>query len=61
MKNNKIQINYIISTCLIKALSQIGDYELSQSIVEQIPKSCFIDNQIHNVLIDMCARLNRSF
>ncbi len=60
MKNDNIQVNNIISTCIIKALSQIGDYELSKSILEQIPKSCFIDDQIYNVLIDMWVSLKRN-
>ena len=57
MKIDRIEINHIISTCVIKALSRIGDYSLSQTIVDQIPKHCFIDNQIDNVLIDMWVGL----
>lgn len=57
IKENGIEINHIIATCVIKALSKIGDYQLSQVILNQIPKSCFIDNQIHNVLIDMWVSL----
>ncbi|UJR28525.1 hypothetical protein I4U23_009762 [Adineta vaga] len=56
MKLNHIQINHIIWTCIIKSLAQIGDFELSQSIVQQMPQSCLIDDQIHNALIHMWGK-----
>lgn len=59
MKVNNIEIDHIICTCVIKALSQIGDYELSQTIVKQIPKSCYVDIQIYNALIDMWVILKK--
>lgn len=48
----------IIYQCLVKALSQIGDYETAQSYVKQIHHSCLFDNQIQNGLIDMWASSN---
>ncbi len=46
MKRNGIidKDNLIIYLCVIKALSQIGDYSLSQSMIEQIPNDFLIDN-----------------
>ena len=61
MKINNIEIDHFIWTSLIKSLSKIGDYNLSQSIVEQIPQSCFVDNQIHNALIDMWVSKKRIY
>ncbi|CAF0973197.1 unnamed protein product [Adineta steineri] len=56
MKLKHIEIDHIIWTSIIKALAYIGDLELSKSIVEQIPESCLIDNQIHNALIHMWGK-----
>jgi len=55
MKRNGIEDkdNLIVYLCLIKALSQIGDYSLSESMIEQIPNDFLIDNQIQTALIDM--------
>lgn len=53
MKINNVQIDSMIWTCIIKALANIGDYELSRSIIEQIPKSCSVDNQMRNALIHL--------
>ncbi|CAF3518869.1 unnamed protein product [Adineta steineri] len=55
MKMDGIEPNVIGYTCVIQALSQMGDYSISESIIEQIPSSIFVDNQIHNALIDMWA------
>ncbi|CAF4461467.1 unnamed protein product [Rotaria socialis] len=46
----------IIYLHVIKALSLIGDYKLSQSIIEQIPNDLLNDNQIQTVLIDMWGK-----
>jgi pentatricopeptide repeat protein len=61
MKIDGIQPNFITYTCVIAALSQIGVYTISQSIVEQIPDSFFVDNQIHNALIDMWVSMKKLF
>jgi pentatricopeptide repeat protein len=61
MKRNEIvdKDNLIIYLCVIKALSQIGDYLLSQSMIEQIPNDFLINNQIQTALIDMWVSLKR--
>ncbi|CAF1454984.1 unnamed protein product [Rotaria magnacalcarata] len=46
----------IIYLHVIKALSQIGDYKLSQSIIELIPNDLLNNNQIQTVLIDMWGK-----
>ncbi|CAF1033250.1 unnamed protein product [Rotaria sp. Silwood1] len=56
MKNDGIQANIIIYLCLIKALSRIGDYSLSISMIKQIPDSFLHDNQIKTALIDMWGK-----
>ncbi|UJR34389.1 hypothetical protein I4U23_021797 [Adineta vaga] len=56
MKRNGIEPSFITYTCVIQALSQIGDYSFSQSIIKQIPQSIFVDNQIHNALINMWGK-----
>ncbi|CAF3482621.1 unnamed protein product [Adineta steineri] len=56
MKVNNVQGNIAIFRCVIKALSQIGDYELSQSIIKQVPNSFFVNNQIQYALIDMWGK-----
>ncbi|CAF0725107.1 unnamed protein product [Adineta steineri] len=56
MKMNHIQGNIIIYLCLIKALSQIGDYSICQLFIKQIPNSFLLDNQIQNALIDMWSK-----
>ncbi|CAF3141028.1 unnamed protein product [Rotaria socialis] len=63
MKMNNVEIDHIIWTCIIKCLSEIGDGDFCQSIVEKIPESCFVDSQIHNALINMwgkCGCVNRA-
>ena len=55
MKRDGIEANVIIYLCVIKALSEIGDYELSQLIVKQIPHSFLLDHRIQSALIDMWA------
>ncbi|CAF2070889.1 unnamed protein product [Rotaria magnacalcarata] len=52
-----IEPNHILYLSVIKALSQVADYSLSQSIVERIPKSIFADRQIQNSLIHMWGKL----
>jgi pentatricopeptide repeat protein len=63
METNQIEkkSNSIIYLCVIKALSQIGDYELSQSTIQQIPNHFLLDNQIKTALIDMWVSLKRIF
>jgi pentatricopeptide repeat protein len=56
MKLDQMKANIVIYLCVIKALSQIGDYSISQSIVRQIPDSFLDDNRIQNTLIDMWVR-----
>jgi pentatricopeptide repeat protein len=53
MKIDRIEPNLIIYLCVIKALSKIGDYLLSESTIEQIPNSILVDHRIQNALIDM--------
>jgi pentatricopeptide repeat protein len=58
MKIDGIEANEIIYLNVIQALSRIGDYSLSQMIVEQIPNYILVDHQIQNSLIDMWVSLN---
>ena len=53
MTRNGIEGNIIIYLCVIKALSQFGDRQLSQSILEEIPNSFLQNNHIQASLIDM--------
>jgi pentatricopeptide repeat protein len=53
MKKDGIEQNIIIYLSVIKALSQFGDYDTSQSIIKQIPNSFLSNNQIQTALIDM--------
>ncbi|CAF0744675.1 unnamed protein product [Adineta steineri] len=57
MKSDHIKANTIIYLCVIKALSQTGDYSLSQSIIEQIPHHFLVNNQLQNALIDMWGKV----
>ena len=61
LKSNGYEKNIIIWLCIIKALSKLGDYLLSQSIVEQISKDVLLDNQIQTALIDMWVSLKERF
>jgi hypothetical protein len=56
MKNENIQINKIISVLAINASSQIGDFSICQSIVQQIPNNFLSSRFIENSLIDMWVR-----
>jgi pentatricopeptide repeat protein len=58
MKIDGIEPNLIIYLSVIKALAQIGDYSMSLSIVEQIPKCLLDDIQIQTTLIDMWVNSN---
>ncbi|CAF1134433.1 unnamed protein product [Rotaria sordida] len=58
MKNDNIEPDFIICLCLIKALSHIGDYSLSQLTVQQIPNSFLLNDRIQNTLIDMWVSSN---
>ena len=59
MKFDGIEADIIIYLCVIKALSQIGDYSICKSIIKQIPESFLGDNQIQNALIDMWVGSNK--
>ncbi len=59
MKFDGFVVDIIIYLCVIKSLSQLGDYETSQSIVKEIPNSFLVDNQIQNALISMWVSLNK--
>ncbi|CAF2852964.1 unnamed protein product [Rotaria sp. Silwood2] len=56
MKIDGIERNFVIFLCVIKALSQIGDYSRCQLVIEQIPKSFINNNQIQNALVDMWGK-----
>jgi pentatricopeptide repeat protein len=56
MKIDDIEPNLAIYLCVIKALSQLGVFPVSQSIVQQIPNSFLFDHKIQNTLIDMWVR-----
>jgi len=53
MKDDGIKANAINYLCVIKALSKMGDYSLSKSIIEQIPQNFLVNNQLQNALIDL--------
>jgi pentatricopeptide repeat protein len=53
MKIDGIDPNFKIYTCVIQALSKIGDYSMCEAIIKQIPDSCLTDRSIQNALIDM--------
>jgi pentatricopeptide repeat protein len=61
MKISGIEANSIIYLCVIKALSKIGDYDLSQSLIEQIPDSLLSNDQIQVALINMWVSSNRIY
>jgi pentatricopeptide repeat protein len=61
MKIDNIQSDFIIYLSVIKALSQIGDYSMSQSIVEQIPDCFLLSCHIQRALIDMWVSLSYIF
>ena len=56
MKHDGVERNLLNYLHIIKALSRIGDYSLSQSIVEEIPRSILADRQIQTALVDMWVR-----
>ena len=56
MKRDGVERNLLNYLHIIKALSRIGDYSLSQSIVEEIPRSILADRQIQTALVDMWVR-----
>ena len=53
LKANGNEKNIVVFLCVIKALAKLGDYSLSESIIEQIPNSFLIDKQLQAALIDM--------
>ncbi|CAF0963616.1 unnamed protein product [Adineta steineri] len=56
IKINNIETNEKIYLNVIKALSEIGDYSLSESIIQQIPKDFLFNDQIENSLIAMWGK-----
>ncbi|CAF1163262.1 unnamed protein product [Adineta steineri] len=56
MKVDNIEGSIVVFLCVIKALSQIGDYSLCQSIIKQIPNSFFVNTEIQYALIDMWGK-----
>ncbi|CAF1339290.1 unnamed protein product [Rotaria magnacalcarata] len=56
MKLDHIEADLIIYLCVIKALSQIGDNSMCESIIKNIPKSFLLDSQIQNSLVDMWGK-----
>jgi len=59
MKIDGIDPNFKIYTCVIQALSKIGDYSMCEAIIEQIPDSCLVERSIQNALIDMWVCSNK--
>ena len=59
MKLDGFEPDIITYICVIKALSMIGDYSILESIVQQIPDSFLVDDNIQNALIDMWVSLKR--
>ena len=53
MKRNGIERTIISYMRVIKALAQLGDYETSRSIVEEIPDSYLLNDRIQTALVDM--------
>lgn len=58
MKNKD---NLIVYCCVIKALSQIGDYSLSQSIIKEVSNDFLADIQIQTASVDMWVILKNVF
>ena len=56
MKTDGIEANSIIYLCVIKALSQLGHFELAHSIIKDVPKSFLLDIYIQTSLIDLWVR-----
>ncbi|CAF3916300.1 unnamed protein product [Rotaria sp. Silwood1] len=57
MKIDGIEPDLIIYFYIIKSLSQIGDYSISQSIIKQIPNYFLINDRIESSLIDMWGKI----
>ncbi len=53
MKVDDIQGDFFIYLNVIKAVSKIGSLSISERVVEQIPKSLLVNDQIQNALVDM--------
>ncbi|CAF4071142.1 unnamed protein product, partial [Rotaria sp. Silwood1] len=51
-----IQSDRAIYLCVIKALSDIGDYSKSELFIKEIPDCFLLDYQIKNALIDMWGK-----
>jgi pentatricopeptide repeat protein len=61
MKISGIEANNVIYLCIIKALSKFGDYDKSQSLIEEMPNSFLCDEQIQTALINMWVSSNRIY
>ncbi|KAG0419993.1 Pentatricopeptide repeat-containing protein, partial [Dictyocoela muelleri] len=59
MKIYSLEPESIIYLDVLKALSQMGIFTISQTIVKQMPKSLLENVQIQNALIDMWASRNK--
>lgn len=53
MKNDGIEATVITYLCVIRALSPIGDRDLCQSIIKQIPSFFLSNDQIQISLLDV--------
>ncbi|CAF0805328.1 unnamed protein product [Adineta ricciae] len=56
MTRKRIKLDATVSLLLLSACAAIGIYTVSQSIFEEIPKSCLNDLYIKNSLIDMWGK-----
>ena len=53
MRNEKIQEDITVHLYVIKALSQVGHFDLAESVVKDIPESFLLENHIQTSLIDL--------
>lgn len=61
MKIDGIVPDHVIYLCLIKAISKISIFPVSQSIIQQIPKSYLSNQKIQTALVDMWVCSNRFY
>lgn len=59
MINDQIQPDLVICLTVIKALGDIGDCDISKSLIKLIPDHILIDKIIQNALIHMWVCLNK--
>ena len=58
MKADGVHANMVIYLCVLKALSKVGAYSLSQSIIQQIPDIVLVNSKIQNALIHLWVSSN---